>query len=501
MPDDIFGDPLPPEQRPARKRQLTDRDQRTRLQRIEDCLDYPMIYELAEHLPAPHQVGCPPQYPPLVYLLLASLMPVTGSKRSAAAHLSSDLLWRRLHTAVRRHAGRLAAARLPDTAPSRGQYLYAEHHLLAPATDLLTDVFEHHAVRQALAQGLFPPTAVRTWARPQRRQLIVGDATVPKAPSKAEHPTTLDPATGRLLRHRVDPAARLYYENGETRPRPARGTKWFFASGRDDGYWRRVILTYAHVAGGAYEDEAAVAVRSFTTLATRLPGCMGVVYDGALRGVHRDTLARAGLLAINKQHGSVRPMAYELLRFGACRHDLWCDQGRIAERLLLDDGTSVLRPVPVTRLEHRPGRTRSRWYHLLDIPCRRGNHPHRVPVAITTTPADRAVRDTVTGRRARSDTERGFHRAEHLQQIPEPTLAHQHLYPWRADSESVHNQFDQSLWNQRMISYGLDRQKVFVLAFALAHNATSHRIFQNDRIHSRVPSGAGHGPAPAGPGT
>ncbi|MFE2036016.1 hypothetical protein ACFXBB_22695 [Streptomyces scopuliridis] len=67
-------------------------------------------------------------------------------------------------------------------------------------------------------------------------------------------------------------------------------------------------------------------------------------------------------------------------------------------------------------------------------------------------------------------------RAEYLQQIPESTLAHQLVYPYRSDSESVHNQFDQSLWNNRMISYGLERQKVFVLGFSLSQNATSRRI-------------------------
>ncbi|MFJ2259431.1 hypothetical protein ACIOKD_14005 [Streptomyces sp. NPDC087844] len=204
---------------------------------------------------------------------------------------------------------------------------------------------------------------------------------------------------------------------------------------------------------------------------------MGVIYDGAFRGVHRDALARLGLLVINRQHGSVKPRAYELVRFGRCRHDLWCDQGRIAERVLLDDGTSTLIPVPVNRLEHRQGRTKSRWYHLLLIPCRHGVHPYRVQVGITTTPDDRIGTDPDTGRRLKSDTERDFHRAEYLQQIPESTLTHQQLYPYRSDSESVHNQLDQSMWNNRMISYGLERQKVFLLGFAIAQNATSRRVF------------------------
>ncbi|MFE9445650.1 hypothetical protein ACFYO2_43515 [Streptomyces sp. NPDC006602] len=32
------------------------------------------------------------------------------------------------------------------------------------------------------------------------------------------------------------------------------------------------------------------------------------------------------------------------------------------------------------------------------------------------------------------------------------------------------------MWNNRMISYGLERQKVFLLGFALAQNATSRRV-------------------------
>ncbi|MFK0292219.1 hypothetical protein ACIQU6_17320 [Streptomyces sp. NPDC090442] len=475
MPDDIFGDPLPPAQRPRRKRQLADAEQRCVEQRIADCLNFPLIYELAEHLTPPGHVGCPRRYPSLVYLLLAALMPVTGSKRSAVGALT-DKQWSALRTAVRRHAGRRTAALLPPIPPTRGQYLYAEEKILAPHINALQEAFEDHAIQQALAQGLFPSDAPRNWARPERRQLLAGDATVPKAPSKAEQATTTDTTTGEERLHRVDPAARLYYENGEKEKRPARGTKWFFASGRDDGYWRRVILAFRHVAGGAYEDEAAIAVRTFMGLKSQLPGCMGALYDGAFRGTHRDTLARHGLLVINKQHGSASPRAYELLRYGRCRHDLWCEDGRIAERVPLDDGTSHLLPVPITRLEPRLGRTKSRWYHLLHIPCRHGAHDYRVPVGITTTPDDRSGTDPTTGKRRLSDVERDFHRAEHLQQIPQHTRAHQLLYPYRSDAESIHNQLDQSLWNRRMVSYGLDRQKVFILGFTLAHNATSYHL-------------------------
>ncbi|MEU7378372.1 hypothetical protein AB0B49_32940, partial [Streptomyces albidoflavus] len=63
-----------------------------------------------------------------------------------------------------------------------------------------------------------------------------------------------------------------------------------------------------------------------------------------------------------------------------------------------------------------------------------------------------------------------------FKQIPENTLAHQQVYSYRSDAESVHSQLDQALWNRRMISYGLERQKVWTLGFVLAQNATSRAI-------------------------
>ncbi|MFE5770937.1 hypothetical protein ACFQ7O_21540 [Streptomyces sp. NPDC056485] len=476
MPDDVFGSPRPQLERPNRKRQLADHEQRSTAERVRDCLDYPLLYEMAELLPPPNAVGCPRGYPGIFYLIMAALTPVTKSKRSTTGLLASPQDWRSVRAHIRHHLGRRAAAALPLTAPSRGQYQDALNNLLVPAADLLEEAFRRYAAQQALNQGLFPSDVPKVWSRPERRQLLVGVATVPKAPSKARSVEIHDEEAGLIRSHRVDPAARIYYENGEKTKRKVRGTKWFFASGRDTGYWTRVILSFAHVAGGEYEDEAAIAVRQFRMLKESLPDCMGVVYDGAFRGVHRDALARNGLLAINKQHGSVAPVFYE--RITPCRsgHELWCDQGRIAESIRIDDGTRVLEPVPIIKLEHRAGATKSRWYHLLKILCRHGDHEYRVPVGITTTPTDRTLRSADSGKRIKSDSERGFHRAEYLQQIPQASLTHQLLYPYRADSESVHSQFDLSLWNRRMIAYGVERQRIFVLGFALSQNATSHQI-------------------------
>ncbi|KQV13830.1 hypothetical protein [Kitasatospora sp. Root107] len=283
VPDDVFGDPFPAPERPKRKRQLTDTDQRGEQQRIDDCLHYPLLYEMAELLPGPSHAGRRREHPSLAHLLLATLMPVLRSKRKAVHSISTEAQWRHLRARVRRMDGRTAAARLPDNPPSRFQFLYAEENLLAPNTEALHGTFERYAIRQALAQGLFPPDGPRNWTRPARNQPLAGDATVAKAPSKAEQAITVDQRTGELRHRRVDPAARIYYENGEVTATPARGTKWFFSSGRDIGYWRRVILGFTHVAGGDAEDEAAIAVRSFADLHSALPGTSDLIPLPVLR--------------------------------------------------------------------------------------------------------------------------------------------------------------------------------------------------------------------------
>ncbi|MFE7622549.1 hypothetical protein [Streptomyces sp. NPDC057509] len=184
-----------------------------------------------------------------------------------------------------------------------------------------------------------------------------------------------------------------------------------------------------------------------------------------MRGRHRDVIAREGGLVSNKQHQANEPQFYESLRPGRCTHELWAADGRIAEKVHFADGTTELIPVPIRKLDRRGTRT-FRWYHLLDIPCRHGAHSHRVAVGTTSRAGERPT--------GHSDQERGFHRAEHLQQIPEYTRAHQLIYPYHSDAESGHSHLDASLWNGRLISYGIPSQKLF----ALAQNSTSRALYR-----------------------
>ncbi|MFI7299415.1 hypothetical protein [Streptomyces sp. NPDC050121] len=101
---------------------------------------------------------------------------------------------------------------------------------------------------------------------------------------------------------------------------------------------------------------------------------------------------------------------------------------------------------------------------------------HREPVGVTTTPGERDE--------GQSDTETGFHRAEHLLQIPDNTSTRQHLYGGREDTEAGFSQFDRSLWNRRMIAFGAEAQSLVVLGFLLAQNATSAARYQEDPTYT-----------------
>ncbi|TQK45169.1 CobW/HypB/UreG family nucleotide-binding protein [Streptomyces sp. SLBN-118] len=116
----------------------------------------------------------------------------------------------------------------------------------------------------------------------------------------------------------------------------------------------------------------------------------------------------------------------------------------------------------------------------------RSTDPSFPSATSTSAPAEAATNSGATKAASpKSDTERCFHRAEYLQQIPQASLTHQLLYPYRADAESVHSQFDLSLWNRRKIAYGVERQKIFVLGFALSQNATSHQIHLEARSNAQ----------------
>ncbi|MFJ6139545.1 hypothetical protein [Kitasatospora sp. NPDC092286] len=459
MPTDIFGEAVPKGERSPRK-SSRDKDAVTRDDWIAAVAAHPAVYELAR-LISPHtpkNVGRPGHYPPYVYVIFNALTMVFGSARSTAAHLQCGEIWGRVREGVAANLGKQEADALPACGPTRHHWLYNRTRLLLPR---LADLLEAHralAVRQAEAQGLLDPGAPKNWSNPMRQQLIVGDGTVVKAPTAATAAETVDTTTGEIKRHRFDPGSGLHAESGDKTM--VWGPKFVLFSARGDDYRDRVILEARHQPAGQEGGEARVALDGLRELFREARGALGTVWDGAFRGVHRDEIARQGKLVVNKQHGTCGPRRLVPYLGSKCRHDLWAVDGRVAERRTTEDGTSENIQLPVVKLEQRPSVNDCRWYHLLRIPCRHGDHKVRIRVATNA-----------------SDEDLGqINRPEWLRQIPPGTRAFQKLAGYRADAESTNASLDRRLWNGRMIAYGAPRQTLVMLGFVMAENAASRAL-------------------------
>lgn len=465
MPADVFGDPLPKDEK-RRRKSSKDTDVVLLNERVAAVASDPTQYALARHLPAqePGSVGRPGHYPPYVYVLFNSLTSVFGSARRTAAHLQHPHWWDLVKQGVAAVMGATEAEQLPEIGPSRYHWLHNRKKLLEPDLDALMDNFRDESLQQARGQGLLDPEMPRNWSSPERSQLVVGDGTVPKAPSKADKAETYDTTTGLVRHHRVDSGSGLHAEAGDDK-NLVWGPKFVMLSARAGSYASRVILDVRYQPPRHEGGEGSIALAALGALFAKAPGCLGTTWDGLFRGVHRAAIARQGRLAINKQHGTVPPRRLDPFATDRCHHDLWSASGRVAERHITEDGTTTLVPLPALKLERRPSAQSCRWYHLLSIPCRHGNHTLRVRVA--TNGAD--------------DKPDKVNRAEQLPQIPEETLSFQTAKGHRADAESTNASLDSSFWNRRMIAYGAARQTLVMLGFAMSQNAVSRYRHQRTK--------------------
>ncbi|MEE6270274.1 hypothetical protein V2E29_32150 [Streptomyces diastatochromogenes] len=325
------------------------------------------------------------------------------------------------------------------------------------------------AANQAVETGYAADDGTHPLTTPPRTRFAVGDGTVPASPIRSRRERKKKtkkqgkrkrPAAPKAKLRRRDPGSGWHHEGGDDEGgHPVFGPKFVHVSVRGDHPHSRIILDVRYQKpGGGYGGEAAIAVAMVLDAAQRLPGLAGVCWDGALRGKHRDVLMKAGLLVVSPQHDGIEPRRLDphtSCRCGA-RHDLWSENGAVHEAEVLDTGELHRTCCPILRPERRgrPGRTR--WYHLLRLPC--GNE-YRLRVDSTV-----------------EDTRRGFNRAEHLRQHPPDTDGYRHCYRWRPDAESINAQLDATLWNRRMIAYGSRQQTLVMLGFALAQNGLTHYL-------------------------
>jgi hypothetical protein len=457
-------------------------------ERLEALVANDALYELADAVPTPDPAagGRPRMYPVYMWLLYDSLLSVWGSARRVEAELAHPIVWNQLRTLITDKFPDQPDRWLPAKPMRRWHYLYGRTTWLTdPAVFAqLHDIYRLCAIDQARALGLLDPDGPGSWTRPDLARMLYADGKVVTPLFRAKPDTRiLNKATGELRTPRFEADAGLHFEGtGET----AWGLKFVLVAVRTTDRHGRIILDTDWVPspGG----EATTALDSISRIATDAPGLQGVIYDGALRGVHHQRLLRdLGLLPINKVTAAVgtgpnrkktNKERVEKSTFveqrtitlpDGAEHtvDLFARAGAIGILTLADTGEKLFTELPRIRTSRKADKIGTyRWY----------NH-HRLP--------DHLGGGVLVVRLHGNDEDkiRKFNRTENVRAIPPSDPAFRALYARRNDAESINRAFDDTLWLRRAHTLGADRQRLNLLTYALAVNALAlhrHRRSSSD---------------------
>lgn len=271
------------------------------LERLEALVNNPALYAFGDVIPEQRRSdgGRPRHFPPYAWVLFNALLSVYGSGRQVDAELAHPFVWNRLRQLISERFPNQPDMWLPATPMCRHHYLYGRTRYLAdPAIlELIAVIHKQHAGAQAQQIGLLRSDGPGSWTHPHLSRVMHADGKVITPLFRARPgDKIINKTTGEIRYPRAEPDASVHIEGtGEA----AWGCKYVIIASRDTTANARIILDAAFVptAGG----EAAQAVTMFTQLAPLTPGAQAVIYDGALRGVHHQTLLRdLGLLTVNR---------------------------------------------------------------------------------------------------------------------------------------------------------------------------------------------------------
>ena len=362
--------------------------------------------------------------------------------------------------------------------------------------DLFAQRWEEMVERQGLPLSTPNEVAIHEVARAMRAD---GKVVTPLFRGTADT-RLVNRRTGEIRTPRYEADASLHFEGtGET----AWGLKFVLVAVRTTDVHGRIILDTDWVPspGG----EAATAMDSITRIAADTPGLQGVIYDGALRGVHHQRLLRdLGLLPINKvtaaqgtgpNRKKTNKERVEKSTFVEQRTitlpdgtertiDLFARAGAIGILTLTDTGEKLFTELPRIRTSRKADKVGTyRWY----------NH-HRLP--------DHLGGGVIVVRLHGNDEDRvrKFNRTENVRPIPPSDPAFRALYARRNDAESINRAFDDTLWLRRAHTVGTDRQRLNLLTYALAVNALALHRHRRTSSDPPLPLAARTPAHPARPG-
>lgn len=430
------------------------------LEQVEAILRNPAVYELGAFIEQQdrHHGGRRRDHPVFMLIVYEALISVYRSARRVEAEIGHPRVWALMRDVVREMLPRDMRRWLPAEPMRRHHYLYGRDRFLVPMREQLRDRLEQLACRQAVEDlGLCHAEGPGSVTHPDASRMLYADGKVVTPLWKAKPGDNVaDRRTGKVRTLRFEPDAALHVTgSGE----PAWGTKHVMVAARSDDTHGRMILSVAPVPQPG--QEARVALDRISRLASQLPGALGVIYDGAFRGMHlAELLHDRGLLPVvpvQAASGGRRAKKPRTERTVLVAPGLYAHAGALCSGELDAEGNVVLTPLERVKIERRPNADGTwRWYGVYRSP-----DTGTIRVRLDTTDEDRA---------------RGFNRCEHLRPIPPSDPEYDRLYHRRSDAESINRALDDTCWLGRAHSVGRARQLVNLIGYALAVNSLAlHR--------------------------
>jgi hypothetical protein len=411
------------------------------------------INRIASRIPA-REEGCagrPSEYPDVVYVLFTALAGTLGSQRKAASWLREEGNWYK----VRKHAERRWDITLPKYGPTRSTCGYNFRRLADKHHLLFREEFRAAAIEQAQQQGCLL-SDVLTMNKPERKNVIIADGTVPKCRFRHKTYERLE-KEGKHV-----PGASFFKEGGEDGTWVHGMKELIFSVRPDESPNSRILLGTFPVTDQTYGGEAGLAVKESLRFKEDVPGVLGSRHDGAYRGVHIDALMKAGICVVSPIPKSDKlRLLYVVQCSKSHDHTLYTEKGHFCEIELLDTGEKKAIICERVRQSSIPPRSKGgdfRTYAEIRLSCG-AIHRER----LDTTPEDK---------------DRDFNRTERIRQHPPESEYYKDTYGYRADIESTNNNLDSGLYRQRMIVDTPERQALIMVGFCISRNAISQQVYE-----------------------
>jgi hypothetical protein len=421
----------------------------------------PLIHDLAADI---NPVGPRTRrHPTALHLAFGAMSRLYGSGNRLDGELAHPRTWSavvdRYNTAADAHP-RGVPLEATGVRITSDTYRHFRDTLISDAhREHLLDAFTVRSVELAHTIGLLDPNGPGSRTRPHPTRTIYGDGTVVRPLYRPGNTGRTDPDAEEHIRH-----------DG-----PIWGNDLVAIAARGPEAHRRIILAVSRVnERGREADTAVELIRQVHRHAG--DGIQAVVYDGAFRGVHHETImSELGLMVVNKVHPANRngeTRTYRQIPLGqwthtvrrrTCTHTLVAHGGAICDSTLDDTGQLLLSAPLARRQVRRYERGRAGgWRFTLGVTVACPKEPFTAWVSPHPKP-----------------DETGYGRPDQFRLLAEGDPYFQTLYGLRNDSEAINSNYKRTLIADRAAALGWRRQVLDLLSWSILNNATAwHRHSQ-----------------------